>query len=50
MTDPPEIRWKPKYKMRNWTESRNINGAVVVVLEALNNLNLNNLSMLFVCR
>jgi hypothetical protein len=27
--------YKPKYKMRNWTESRNSKGAVVVVLVAL---------------
>jgi hypothetical protein len=32
---PPEGSWKPKYKMRNWIESRNSKGAVVVVLVAL---------------
>jgi hypothetical protein len=29
---PPEGSWKPKYKTRNWTESRNSKGAVVMVV------------------
>jgi hypothetical protein len=32
---PPKGSWKPKYRMRNWTERRNSNGAVVVALVAL---------------
>jgi hypothetical protein len=32
---PPEVSWNPKYKTRNWTESRNSKGAVVMVLVAL---------------
>jgi hypothetical protein len=28
---PPELSWKIKYKMRKWTQSRNSNGALVVV-------------------
>jgi hypothetical protein len=28
---PLEVNWKLKYKMRKWTESRNSNGAVVLV-------------------
>jgi hypothetical protein len=31
---PPEASWKPKCKRRNLIESRNSNGAVVVVLIA----------------
>jgi hypothetical protein len=31
----PEISWKSKYKMRNLTDCRNSNGAVMVVLIAL---------------
>jgi hypothetical protein len=33
--NPPKGSWEPKYRMRNWTESRNSKGAVVVVLLAL---------------
>jgi hypothetical protein len=29
---PLEVSWKQKCKMRKWAESRNSNGAVVVVL------------------
>jgi hypothetical protein len=32
---PPEGSWKPEYKMRNWSESRNNKGAVMVVLVML---------------
>jgi hypothetical protein len=32
---PPKGSWKPKYRMRNWTESRNSKGALVLVLVAL---------------
>jgi hypothetical protein len=32
---PSEVSWKPKYKTRNWIESRNSKGAVVMVLVAL---------------
>jgi hypothetical protein len=32
---PPKGSWKPKYRTRNWIESRNCKGAVVVALVAL---------------
>jgi hypothetical protein len=44
---PPKGSWKPKYRMRNWTESRNGKGTVVVVLVAIaisNRSDANNLS------
>jgi hypothetical protein len=31
----PEFSWKPKYKMRNLTESRNSKGAAMVVIVPL---------------
>jgi hypothetical protein len=34
-TTLPKGSWKPKYRMRNWTESINRKGAVVAVLVAL---------------
>jgi hypothetical protein len=32
---PPRDSWKPKYKMKNWIETTNSKGAVVMVLVAL---------------
>jgi hypothetical protein len=34
-TTPPKGSWKPKYRMRNWIDSRFSKGGVVVVLVAL---------------
>jgi hypothetical protein len=34
-TTPSKGTRKPKYRMRNWSESRNSKGAVVVILVAL---------------
>jgi hypothetical protein len=33
-TTSPEVSWKLKYKIKKWLESRNSNGAVVIVTVA----------------
>jgi hypothetical protein len=45
--DPPRGSWKPKYKMRNWTESRNSSSGISSVSNS-NWSDINNSSSVFV--
>jgi hypothetical protein len=47
-TTPPKGSWKPKYRMRNWTESRNSNGGGISSVSNSNGSDLNNSSSWFV--